>query len=262
MNQKISAVVLAKNEENNIEDCLKSLSWCDEILVIDDNSYDKTAEIAKKAGAKVFTHALNEDFSESRNFGLAKAKNEWVLFIDTDERITTSLREDIKNQISRPKADRPLDENIKNFNLNGFYIKRKDFLWGKELKYGEVGSMRLLRLAKKEKGKWVGKVHEEWKIKGKIGELKNPLMHYPHQSIAEFLKEINFYTDVRSKELYVQDRQTSWFSIILYPFGKFIWNYFFKLGFFDGIEGIIFALMMSFHSFLVRGKLWQLWQKK
>lgn len=247
----ISAVILTKNEEGNIADCLESLKWCDEIIVIDDNSEDETSELAKKMGASVYLHSLNNDFSQQRNFGLSKAKNDWVLFVDADERVTEALASEIKNQILK----------IKN-NYNGFYIKRKDFIWGRELKHGETGNIKLLRLAKKGAGKWEGKVHEEWKVQGKIGQLNNPLLHYSHQSMTDFLKEINFYTDIRARELYEKGVKVNFFSIIVYPKAKFFVNYFFKLGFLDGIPGFIFALVMSFHSFLARGKLWLIWQEK
>nr|MBI5455569.1 hypothetical protein [Candidatus Levybacteria bacterium] len=145
---------------------------------------------------------------------------------------------------------------------NGFYIKRLDVIWGKMLKHGETGNIKLLRLARKKAGVWYGKVHEQWQIDGKISELENSLIHYPHQTIDEFLKEINFYTSIRAKELYEAGVRGSLKDIIVYPKAKFILNYFIRLGFLDGIEGFIFAIFMSFHSFLVRGKLWLLWKQK
>lgn len=135
-------------------------------------------------------------------------------------------------------------------------------MWGKELRHGETGNIKLLRLAKKDTGRWEGKVHEEWKVKGEIGTLKNGIEHYPHKTIAEFLKEINYYTDLRSKELYEKRVKANFFSIIIYPKVKFFQNYILKLGILDGMEGLIFAILMSFHSFMVRGKLWLLWDKK
>lgn len=248
---KLSAVVLTKNEEENIKECLQSLSFCDEIIVIDDFSTDKTVEIAKEMGVFVFTQLLNNDFSAQRNFGLKKAKGEWILFVDADERVSLALRDEIIQLTNNPITQ-----------YSGFNIKRTDFMWRKELKHGELANVKLLRLAKKDVGRWKGKVHEVWKIKGKIGELKNPLLHYPHPTLTEFLQNINFYTNLRAKELYMQDIQVYWASIILYPLGKFFLNYFIKLGFLDGIPGLIQAILMSFHSFLVRGKLWILWQKK
>lgn len=248
---KLSAIVLTKNEEKNIRACLKSLSFCDEVIVIDDFSIDKTVEVARKMKAYVFNHSLNGDFAAQRNFGQGKARGEWVLFVDADERVTSSLGDEIIQVTNNPIIQ-----------YSGFNIKRTDFIWGKELKYGETGKVKLLRLAKRNAGQWSGCVHEEWKIKGKIGELKNPLLHYPHPTLTEFLQNINFYTNLRAKELYMQDIQVYWTSIILYPLGKFFLNYFIKLGFLDGIPGLIQAILMSFHSFLVRAKLWMLWQKK
>ena len=161
----ISAVVLTRNEEKNIEDCLNSLKWCDEIVVIDDSSIDKTTEIAKKLGTKVFIHSLENDFSMQRNFGLQKAKSEWVLFIDADERVTDELQKEIVAVISENK-------------FNEYYIPRKDTMWGVVLNHGETGNIKLLRLAKKNTGKWTGKVHEVWESDGNSGVLKNYIIHY------------------------------------------------------------------------------------
>ncbi len=243
----ITAIIILKNEEKNIQRCIDSVKWCNEIIVIDDNSSDQTAEIAKKLGAKVYTRIL-DNFSEQRNFGISKAKGEWIFFIDADEVASDSLAFEILNVISS------WTNGIGN-EFQGFYIPRFDFMWGKELKYGESG-IKLLRLAKKNSGKWIGDVHEKWKINGKTGILKSPITHYPHQTIEEFLKEINFYTDIRAKELYCQKATVYWWSILLFPISKFFLNYFFRKGFLDGERGLLFAVLMSLHSFLVRSKLY------
>ena len=249
----ISVVILTKNEETNIVDCLESIAWCDEIIVVDDFSTDRTLQVIKNFNprVKIFQHELQEDFSAQRNFGLSKAKGEWILFVDADERPSNSLKGEIMDCVSS-----------KNIEFSGFYIKRRDILWGKELKHGEARNMRLIRFGKKNFGSWVGKVHEIWQINGKVGEFKMPLLHYPHQTIGNFLREINYYTDLRAKELYDSGIRTNFYKIVLYPKAKFFLNYFLKLGFLDGIEGLVFAIMMSFHSFLVRAKLWTLINKK
>lgn len=250
----ISAIILTKNEEKNIVDFLESLLWCDEILVLDDNSEDKTVQIIenlKNKKIKVLVHPLNNDFSKQRNFALRLAQNEWILFVDADERVSLSLQYEILSLITSPLS-----------NYSGYYIRRSDVMWGRELRYGETGHINLLRLVKKEKGEWLGKVHESFRIKGKTGLLRNPLMHYPHQDITKFLQEINFYTDLRAKELLDGNVKVYWWSILIYPLGKFILNYGIRRGFLDGIPGFIVAILMSFHSFLVRGKLWLLYQKK
>lgn len=249
----LSAVVLTKNEEENIIDCLESLSFCDEIIVVDDNSEDRTVDLAKRNGAKVFVHSLDGDFSLSRNFGLGKARGEWVLFIDADERISSPLKREISYVIL---------SNGRGSKTKGYFLKRKDVMWGRSLTHGETGNIRLLRLARRDVGKWEGKVHEVWKIKGKIQELSHPIIHYPHQNIALFLQKINFYSDLRAHELFAMGKKASFLSIILYPKGKFFVNYFVKLGFLDGTFGLVHAMLMSLHSFLVRGKLWLLWNIK
>lgn len=246
----ITAVVLSHNEEKNIADCLESLKWCDQILVIDDNSGDLTRELAEKEKAEVVSESLDGNFSKQRNLGLERARNEWVLYVDADERVPDSLRYEIQSVISDPMNP-----------CSGFVVKRKDVMWGRQLRYGETGNAAFLRLAKRGVGKWEGLVHERWKIKGKIRRLSNPLLHFPHPTIAEFLEKLNLYTDIRSKELYEKKVRASFFSIILHTKAKFIQNYFVKRGVLDGIPGLMSAILMSFHAFLVRGKLWLLWQK-
>lgn len=254
MMRNISAIILTKNEEKNIKNCLENLKWCDEVLIIDDNSTDRTIEIVKKYKTIVYSRPLNNDFSSQRNFGISKAKSDWVLFVDSDEVISDGLVYEISNAIQR--KDRHLND------FDGFYIKRAYVMWGRKLRYGEVGDEWRLRLAKKTAGRWEGKVHERWKVKGLVGRLNNPIFHFPHQTLDEFLKEINFYTDIRAQELKSKKVKVFFWSIILYPLSKFIINYIFKRGFLDGVHGLVFAIIMSLHSFLVRGKLWLMWGKE
>ncbi len=246
----ISVIILTKNEEKNILDCLETVNWADEIIIVDDYSTDRTIEIIenlKLKNLKIYQEKLSGDFSKQRNYGLSKAKSDWVLFIDADERVTPELRREI-NDILIEEKNKPM--------LNGMYVKRIDFLWGKQLKHGETGNIKLLRLARKKAGIWQGTVHEKWLIEGNTDELENSLFHYPHPSLSEFLQEINFYTTLRAKELQRNGKQCSIWEVLFYPKAKFILNYFVKLGFLDGIEGFIHAILMSFHSFLVRAKLW------
>lgn len=247
----ISVVILTKNEEKNIKEALASVLWCEEIVVIDDNSTDKTVEIAKQSGAVVYFRDLAGDFAAQRNFGLEKARGDWIFFLDADERVSEALKNEIQQTIASRRN-----------RYNGYRIKRKDYMWGRELRHGETAGISLLRLGRKGNGKWVDSVHETWNITGHLGELHAPLQHYPHQSVREFLAEINFYTDLRAKELYRQKVKSSWVTILLYTKGKFFQNYLLRFGFLDGIPGLISAIMMSFHSFLVRSKLWLLWQEK
>ncbi len=247
----ISVVIITKNEEKNISACLSTVSWCDEIIVVDDNSIDKTIDLAKKTKAKVIMHPLNNDFSAQRNYGLSLAKGEWVLFVDADERVSSALWYEIM-----------LVTNNSINSYTGFYLRRIDFMFGKKLKFGETGRAKFVRLVRKDTGRWIGKVHEEWKAQGQTSTLKNPLQHYPHSSVKNFIREVNQYTDIRALELYNKKVSVHLWAIILFPCVKFLHNYVFRLGFLDGLPGLVFALIMSFHSFLVRGKVWYLWQKQ
>jgi len=267
----LSAVVLTKNEEKNIERCLESLDFVDEIVVVDDYSTDKTLDKVKsqklkvKNGSqnqvrlgqklKVFQRKLKGDFAGQRNFGLEKASGEWVLFLDADEEITDELKKEIKEMIRYATLERD--------DLIGFYIKRRDFFWSREVRFGELLKVRskgLIRLIRKKYGKWQGKIHEELEIgnrKLEIGKLKNFINHYPHLTVKEFLEEVNFYSTLRAQELFSHGKRTNIFQIIFFPFFKFILTYFIYLGFLDGTVGFVYSFMMSFHSFLVRAKLWQ-----
>lgn len=249
----ISVVILTKNEEKNIIDCLETVSWADEIIIVDDFSDDRTLEVAKSLNnkkIKIYKNKLDGDFAEQRNFGLSKATKDWVLFVDADERVSRELKEEINSII--------INREQKNI---GYMVKRTDFMWGSKLKHGETGNIKFLRFAKRGAGAWVGKVHETWQVDGKIGELEEHLNHFPHPTMAEFLTDINRYSTIRAEELYIKKIKTNWLKILAYTKGKFITNYLLKLGILDGIPGLLHALMMSFHTFLVRSKLWLLWQK-
>lgn len=241
----ISAVVLSHNDVSTIGETLKSLSWADEIIIVDDNSTDETALRAKKVGAKVFLRALGGDFASQRNFGLTKARGEWVLFVDSDEVVSPALAHEVKTRTKDP-------------GIAGYYIARRDILWGKTLAHGEVGGIRLLRLAKKDAGRWVRPVHEVWEIAGKTGELTHPLLHSPHPDVAQFLSHIDRYSTINANYFYAQHKHTQPWQIVVYPVAKFFLNYVWRLGFLDGMQGAIVAIMMSFHSFLTRAKLYQL----
>jgi glycosyltransferase involved in cell wall biosynthesis len=240
----LSAIVLTNNNQDTLKDCLKSLKFTDEIIVIDDGSLDNTRLIARSLGARVYQHALNNDWAQQRNYGLAKARGSWVLFVDSDEVVTSSLAEEIKKQISAT-------------NKAGFYIHRLDCFAGKTLNYGESGKIELLRLAKRGLGKWHRPVHETWKVNGPIGILKNHLEHIRPASLDKFLDRLNRYGNMDAKAHLVEGKVFSYHQVFLKPVGKFIYNYFWKQGFRDGYAGLFLAWLMSFYSLGLRIKIWE-----
>ena len=243
----ISGVVLAKDEEDNIQDCISNLSFCDEVIVIDDASQDATVELAKNMGAKVFSRDKKGSFASQRNFALSKANGRWVLFIDADERLSNDLVSEIKAIVKDRKN-----------NVMGYYLERMDCMWDKVLKHGETGNTKLLRFARRRAGKWKREVHETWNVVGRVKELKNPLIHLPHPTLFSFIESVNEFSDLHAKANWKEGKRSSLTKIVFWPPLKFVRNYFIKLGFMDGTEGFVVATMMSLHSFLSWSKLWMM----
>lgn len=234
----ISAVIIAKNEQDKITSCLKSVMWCDEIVLVDDYSADSTARIAKSHGARIFKRSLNNNFANQRNFGLKKARGEWVLFVDADEIVTKALSEEIIKSISSNE-------------YSGYFIRRK----------GSTDEF-LVRLAKKDAGMWERVVHETWKIDGKVGKLYSPLLHSPAPSLSKFIDKINFYSSLHAEANTSEGKKPSIIKIVFWPILRFMYNFFIKREYKAGTRGFINAGLMSFHSFLAWSKQWELQEKK
>lgn len=228
----LSAVIIAKNEEQNIKKCLERLSWCDEIVVIDDYSKDKTAAIARNSGARVYRRSLNRDFAAQRNFGLTKVKGEWVLFVDADEQVSRELAEEIKQELKNPRADAYLIKRI------GIFDE-----W-------------LVRLGKRDAGRWSRAVHEVWKINGRVMKLGSPLLHSPTDSLSGFIKKLNFYSTLHAESHEIEGKKTNFAKIVFMPLFKFFYSFVVKRGYRDGTRGFVYATLMSFHSFLAWSKQW------
>lgn len=242
----LTAVVLTHNNQDHVIDCLESLNWCPHILVIDDYSTDYTVDLISQRGIQVLQHRLGQNFSQHRNFALSHVETEWAIFIDSDERVTTKLAKEIQSKL------------IEDPNAVAYRLHRYDYFLGKHLAHGDTGNWNQVRLGKVKQGKWHSPVHETWEFSGHIGQLDNYLVHYPHPTISNFIEDINFYTTIRAKELFSQGKVSTWWHIILYPCAKFIRSYFFEKGYLDGVHGFVHAMLMTFHSFLVRSKLYVL----
>jgi glycosyltransferase involved in cell wall biosynthesis len=246
----LSAVILTHNSEKTLERCLQSLLFVDELVVTDDNSTDATLQIAQKYTQNIIQHSVNNDFAAQRNWVMGQTKNEWVLFIDSDEILSQELQNELKKMAFQQQNQ-----------ITCYRLKRHDTFMGTSVTHGEVSDAAqkgIIRLVRKGTGSWKGQVHEMWTVaSGTEGRLINALRHEPHPTVALFLKKINTYSTIRAKELFSKKQTVSWFHLLLYPIGKFLYTYFLKMGFLDGPSGFIYSFMMSFHSFLVRAKLYQ-----
>lgn len=184
-----------------------------------------------------------EDFAAERNKLLEAAPEGWVLFLDSDEKLSKEL----SDEVLRCTQDDSFD---------GYLIKRVDFFLGRWLRFGETGNIKLVRLGKRGAGQWKRKVHEYWDIKNP-GELKNPILHTPHPTITAFIDKINFYSGLDAVELgphFAKASRGERFLCFGKPIAKFFLNYFLRLGFLDGEAGFVHAFMMSFQSLVVRVK--------
>ncbi len=246
----ISLLLLTHNNENEVSSNLNWLKLCpsiNEIINVDDNSTDNTLESltklnSKSLAVKSYSRSLNADFSSQRNFGVSKCSHKLILWLDSDEVPSCELVEFINH----------IDTNQ---HVN-YSFKRLDTFLDHQLNHGENYNQYFTRLILKDSGKFTGKVHEIWQSSLPTKPQNINILHQSHKTLTNFIEKINYYSDIRSQELYENNVTTSILEIIFYPKAKFIANYFWYQGYKDGTVGIIMALGMSFYTFLVRSKLW------
>lgn len=246
LSSKISAVIIAKNAQDLIADCLESVKWVDEIILIDTGSEDKTKEIAGKEGAKVY-ETKTGSFSEWRNLGATKAINPWLLYVDSDERVTAELREEIEKEVLNPKHD-------------AYAIPRKNNLLGHDMKFGGWWPDYVLRLIKKDALiKWEGDLHEQPQIKGSIGKLQNPLYHITHRSLTEMMDKTNIWSEVEAKLLLDANHpKMTWWRFFSVAGREFWYRGIVKLGFLDGPVGVIEVIYQMISRMITYAKLWEM----
>lgn len=243
---KVSALVLAHNEEEKIGRCLKSLSWADEIILVDAESQDKTAQIARGYTQRVYSHPW-DGFVAQRNWALKQAQHQWVLFLDADEVISSRLRKELEALKDKGIGD-----------YSGFEIPRKSFYLGGWVKHCGWYPNYQLRLFNRERGKWMGEmIHERVEVKGRVGRLKGEILHYPYADLAAHLQRIDSYSTLKAEELYLQGRRFHLWDILFRPLLKFLKMFFLRFGFSEGMRGLIISCFGAYYSFLGYAKLFE-----
>jgi glycosyltransferase involved in cell wall biosynthesis len=246
----LSCIVITRNEQHNIDRCLSSVKFCDEIIVVDSESSDNTVPLAKKYTQKIFTVPW-KGYTEQRNHALQLATNDWVLSLDADEEIDEDLKEEILSTIKKSEKS------------SAFLIPRKTLHSGKWIKYGGWYPNYLTRLFKKSEGKWVGdEVHEKWETEGPVEKLSNPILHYSFTSFYDQVMRNNEYSSLLAKRLHNQNVKFSLWNLLVKPATKFFETYLFKLGFLDGYPGFIISISAAYSVFLKWAKLWELEKNK
>jgi glycosyltransferase involved in cell wall biosynthesis len=251
--EKLSVTIISYNEEKNIRDCLESVQWADEIVVIDSFSIDKTIDICREYTDRVYQNKW-PGFVEQKNFALTKASHNWILSIDADERVSDELGEEIKGLLSN------------SLKYDGYYIPRKTFYVNKWILHCGWYPDYKIRLFKKDKGRWEGTggtaIHESVKVNGRVGYLKGDILHHSFPTISSHLKTINSFTSISATENFKKGERTGILSILFRPIFNFFKMYILKLGFLDGIPGLIVSVLSSYHVFIKYTKMWELGLKE
>ncbi len=243
----LTNIVIAKNEEQMIGDCLLSLKFADEIIVVDTGSTDKTNEIAKKYGARIIK-STGIDYSTWRNDGLKAAQGDWVLYVDADERVTPLLKKEIEQTISSSEAK------------SAYAIPRQNIYLGREMYYGGWGDDYVVRLfCRANLHSWHHPLHEEPDFSGEMGKLTNKLVHISHRDLSSMLNKTLEFTAYEAKlRLDAGHPQVASWRIVRVMLTEF-WLRFGRLAAWrDGTEGIIDGLFQVFNSFVIYARLWEM----
>lgn len=247
---KLSVVVVTRNEEEVIRQCLESVKWADELIVVDQSSTDKTVEIAKQYTDKVFS--VPEDVPEpniNKNFGMEKATGDWIMVLDADEIVTPEVRTEIEKILR--KDDKSFD---------GYLVLRKNLFFEKWMKHGGWwGYAANVELARKGKGRYPMGIHNALQVNGNVGYLKNPVIHNTLRNFSQWVRKMNMYTSLEAKEAH-EGRARFKFKrshIIFFPIAVFFRNYFMHRGYKDGFHGLVAAVLASYYEFMRNAKLWE-----
>ena len=239
LKEKISGLIITFNEEKNIQEILDDFSICDEIIVVDSFSSDQTVAIAEQnPKVKIIQHAF-EDFTKQRNVALDAAANDWVLFLDGDERITPELRQEMILELN--KADKK----------DAYYFYRKFYFAGKPIHFSGTQTDKNFRLFRKSKCRYVAdkKVHETLAVNGSIGVFNNKLLHFSVSDYDSYKDKMIHYGELKGQELFNKGKKFSVFTQYLKSAFKFFKTYFLRLGFLDGKEGLQLSVLQTLSVF-------------
>jgi glycosyltransferase involved in cell wall biosynthesis len=240
---RVSVAIITKDEEANIRECLESVKWADEIVVVDNGSTDHTLNICREYQAQLYQEEW-KGYAGQKNSAIAKTLNEWVLSIDADERVTPALRQEIAKIIAEgPDRD-------------GYYIARKNFFLGRWIRRCGWYPDFNLRLFRKSRGKFLERaVHERIAITGKLGYLEHPLEHWTYRSLSDFLTRMDRYSTLAAREMAKEGKRFRFYDALLRPPFTFVQMYILRGGFKEGYLGFILSMLYSFYTLVKYSKL-------
>ena len=248
----ISAVINTLNEEKNLERCLETLDWVDEIVVCDDGSTDKTIEIAQKFTDKIFYHRGKGYVEVARNFAIQKAQGNWILVVDADEEIPGSLAKKLQVLANGKQATA----------ISHVLVPRKNIIFGKWIQHSGWWPDYNIRFFKKGKVRWSEKIHKDPETEGMSFSIRPDedlaIVHHNYENISQFIDRMNRYTDIEVKELVASGYRFNWLDLFKKPNSEFLSRFFAQEGYKDGLHGFILAALQSFSFFVIYLKVWEL----
>lgn len=239
---KISATIIALNEERNIARAIRSVGFCEEVIVVDSGSTDRTVEIARSLGAKVVTNEW-PGYAAQKNFAASVARNDWILSLDADE----AIGPDLASQILRLKAQLP--------NRAGYDFPRLARYCGRWIRHSGWYPDRKIRLYRKDSGHWVGEyVHESLELSGPVGHLNGDLLHYTCDTLDHHVRNVERYTDLAASEIRASGKDVPAWKLLVGPPFSFVKSYLLQLGILDGRAGFTIARMAARYVYLKYSK--------
>ncbi len=239
---KISATIITENEERNLPRAIESLRCCDEIVVVDCGSTDRTVEIARRLGARVL-EAEWRGYAAQKNYAAEQARFDWIFSLDADE----ALSEALEGEIWQLKKTGP--------RYDAYTVPRLAQYLGRWILHSGWHPDRKIRLYDRRKARWIGEfVHERVETTGRVGHLRSNLLHFTCDSLSEHLKRLDRYTTLAAQELVARGEKIGWSRLLLAPWWTFWRTYVFQLGFLDGFEGLTIARMAAIYTYLKLAK--------
>jgi glycosyltransferase involved in cell wall biosynthesis len=240
----VSCTIICFDEEEHIRAALESVKWCDEIVVVDSFSNDRTVAICREYTDRIFQRPW-PGFVEQKAFALEQTRHDWVLNLDADERVSPQLRREIEQVLRKPDAD-------------GYYVPRLVYYLGRWWWRGGWYPDYRIRLFRREHAVWGGvDPHEKVVLRGRTARLEGPLLHYTYRDTSDHLATINSFTGVAARELLLRGRTASILDLCLRPFWRFLRFYVLRRGFMEGLAGLFVAQSAAFYVFLKYAKLWE-----
>lgn len=251
----VTAIVLTLNEEENIGPCLDTLTWADEVVVLDSLSEDRTVEIARARGATVHQRPFT-NYADQRNAALDLAQHNWVFFVDADERVPPALATEIRERLTAQVQESPADEAVP----VGYWVPRRNYIFGRWIRHTGWFPDYQLRLMRRDRARYdpVREVHELVILDGPAGYLETPLIHYNYRRLADFFPRQERYTDYEARVLFRQGVRARPHNFVLQPLREFRRRYITLQGYKDGGHGLLLSLLMAYYEFVKYMKLWRM----